>query len=181
MIWIDDTFSPLLRLLCSRYRRDVMAILNMVRANMFGELIHVQAGYQHDLRGVKFNSGNPALPYERGAEFGARAGRNHAGAPRTRSTVMPTSTRAMVSALPLWKRYAHNAESAGHGGMDFLSSMPSSKRSKPTRQCRSISMMPLPGARSRRYPSNRSRKAIAPSTFLILRPASGRRASLISH
>ena len=54
------------------YRRDVMAILNMVRDNMFGELIHVQAGYQHDLRGVKFNSGNPALPYERGAEFGAR-------------------------------------------------------------------------------------------------------------
>ena len=56
MTWIDDTFSPPLRLLCSRYRRDMMAILNMVRDNMFGELIHVQAGYQHDLRGVEFNS-----------------------------------------------------------------------------------------------------------------------------
>jgi hypothetical protein len=54
------------------YRRDVMAVLNMVRENLFGELMHVQAGYQHDLRGVKFNSGNPALPYERGAEFGAK-------------------------------------------------------------------------------------------------------------
>ncbi len=54
------------------YRRDVMAIMQMVRENLFGELIHVQAGYQHDLRGVKFNSGNPALPYERGAEFGAK-------------------------------------------------------------------------------------------------------------
>ena len=54
------------------YRRDVMAIMNMVRQNLFGELVHVQAGYQHDLRGVKFNSGNPALPYERGAEFGAK-------------------------------------------------------------------------------------------------------------
>ncbi|MBL0123463.1 MAG: Gfo/Idh/MocA family oxidoreductase [Betaproteobacteria bacterium] len=54
------------------YRRDVMAVLNMVRQDLFGELIHVQAGYQHDLRGVKFNSGNPALPYERGAEFGAK-------------------------------------------------------------------------------------------------------------
>ena len=54
------------------YRRDVMAIMNMVRQNLFGELVHVQAGYQHDLRGVKFNSGNPAQPYERGAEFGAR-------------------------------------------------------------------------------------------------------------
>ena len=54
------------------YRRDVMAVLNMVRQDLFGELVHVQAGYQHDLRGVKFNSGNSALPYERGAEFGAR-------------------------------------------------------------------------------------------------------------
>ena len=54
------------------YRRDVMAILNMVRQDLFGELVHVQAGYQHDLRGVKFNSGNAALPYERGAEFGAK-------------------------------------------------------------------------------------------------------------
>ena len=54
------------------YRRDVLAVLNMVRQGLFGELVHVQAGYQHDLRGVKFNSGNPALPYERGAEFGAK-------------------------------------------------------------------------------------------------------------
>ena len=39
------------------YRRDVAAILNMVRQGMFGELLHLQAGYQHDLRGVKFNNG----------------------------------------------------------------------------------------------------------------------------
>ena len=36
------------------YRRDVMAILNMVRTNLFGELIHCRCGYEHDLRGVKF-------------------------------------------------------------------------------------------------------------------------------
>ncbi len=35
------------------YRRDVMAVLNMVRQGMFGELIHLQGGYQHDLRDVK--------------------------------------------------------------------------------------------------------------------------------
>jgi len=52
------------------YRRDVMAILNMVRKNMFGELIHLQAGYQHDLRGVKFNNG--IEPYNSGAEFGEK-------------------------------------------------------------------------------------------------------------
>jgi len=37
------------------YRRDVMAILNMVRTNQFGELIHCRCGYEHDLRGVKFD------------------------------------------------------------------------------------------------------------------------------
>ncbi len=52
------------------YRRDVMAVLQMVRAGLFGELIHMQAGYQHDLRGVKLNSGNPNEPYDSGVEFG---------------------------------------------------------------------------------------------------------------
>ena len=40
------------------YYRPAMAILNMVRLNLFGELLHLQAGYQHDLRGVKFNDGS---------------------------------------------------------------------------------------------------------------------------
>lgn len=53
------------------YRRDVMAILNMVRQGMFGELIHLQGGYQHDLRGVKFNDGKTA--YNSGVEFGNNA------------------------------------------------------------------------------------------------------------
>jgi predicted dehydrogenase len=52
------------------YRRDVMAIMNMVRQNLFGELIHMQAGYQHDLRGVKFNNG--VEPYDSGVEFGEK-------------------------------------------------------------------------------------------------------------
>ena len=54
------------------YRRDVMAVLQMVRAGLFGELLHLQAGYQHDLRGVKFNSGDPDEPYGSGVEFGAK-------------------------------------------------------------------------------------------------------------
>ena len=52
------------------YRRDVMAALQMVREGLFGELVHLQAGYQHDLRGVKFNDGNPDHPYDSGVEFG---------------------------------------------------------------------------------------------------------------
>jgi predicted dehydrogenase len=50
------------------YRRDVMAVLNMVRQGLFGELIHLQGGYQHDLREVKFNDG--VHPYGNGCEFG---------------------------------------------------------------------------------------------------------------
>ncbi|MCZ2101369.1 MAG: Gfo/Idh/MocA family oxidoreductase [Chitinophagales bacterium] len=50
------------------YRRDVMAILNMTRQNMFGELVHFEGGYQHDLREVKFNDG--VKYYGGGVEFG---------------------------------------------------------------------------------------------------------------
>jgi predicted dehydrogenase len=54
------------------YRRDVMAVLQMVRAGVFGELVHLQGGYQHDLRAVKFNNGDPAKPYGSGVEFGPK-------------------------------------------------------------------------------------------------------------
>jgi predicted dehydrogenase len=52
------------------YRRDVIAVLNMVRQGLFGEIIHLQGGYQHDLREVKFNDGKKA--YGGGAEFGEK-------------------------------------------------------------------------------------------------------------
>lgn len=47
------------------YRRDVMAVLNMVRTGLFGELIHCRCGYEHDLRAVKFNNGEK-YSYEAG-------------------------------------------------------------------------------------------------------------------
>ncbi len=53
------------------YRRDVMAALNMVRQGLFGEIIHLQGGYQHDLREVKFNDGKQ--PYGGGVLFGDEA------------------------------------------------------------------------------------------------------------
>ena len=52
------------------YRRDVMAALQMVRQGIFGELVHLQGGYQHDLREVKFNDGKQ--PYGGGVEFGEK-------------------------------------------------------------------------------------------------------------
>ena len=53
------------------YRRDVMAALNMVRQGIFGELIHLEGGYQHDLRNVLFNDGKKY--YGGGVEFGPKA------------------------------------------------------------------------------------------------------------
>jgi len=54
------------------YRRDVLAVLNMVRDNVFGELIHCRGGYQHDLREVKFNDGNGGLKFGKGSYGEAR-------------------------------------------------------------------------------------------------------------
>ena len=52
------------------YRRDVMAVLNMVRQGVFGELEYAHCGYEHDLRGVKFQPG---------VEFGEKGCMKHAG------------------------------------------------------------------------------------------------------
>ena len=52
------------------YRRDVMAVLNMIRKGLFGEMTYAHCGYQHDLREVKFNDGKQA--YGGGVEFGEK-------------------------------------------------------------------------------------------------------------
>ena len=51
------------------YRRDVLAVYNMVKKGLFGELLHLQGGYEHDLREVKFNGGENKGS---GVEFGAK-------------------------------------------------------------------------------------------------------------
>jgi predicted dehydrogenase len=67
----EKTKMPVMMMENVNYRRDVMAVLNMVRQGMFGELLHGQGGYQHDLRGVLFNDGVTA--YNSGVEFGPKA------------------------------------------------------------------------------------------------------------
>jgi len=64
----EQTGSHLMILENVNFRRDVMAVLNMVHQNLFGELTHFRCGYQHDLRGVLFNDGK--TPYGEGVEFG---------------------------------------------------------------------------------------------------------------
>lgn len=53
----EETNVPYMTLENVSYRRDVLAVLNMVRSNVFGELVHLEGGYQHDLRPVLFNDG----------------------------------------------------------------------------------------------------------------------------
>jgi hypothetical protein len=67
----EETGSHLMILENVNYRRDIMAVLNMVKQNVFGELLHFRCGYQHDLRHVKFNNGKQ--PYGGGVEFGEKA------------------------------------------------------------------------------------------------------------
>ncbi|MCB0290050.1 MAG: Gfo/Idh/MocA family oxidoreductase, partial [Calditrichaeota bacterium] len=59
----EETGMPCMILENVCYRRDVMAVYNMVRQGIFGELMHCHCGYQHDLRGIKFQPG---------AEFGEK-------------------------------------------------------------------------------------------------------------
>ncbi len=66
----EETRTPFMIMENVCYRRDVMAVLSMVRQGLFGELIHLEGGYQHDLREVKFNDGKQY--YGGGVEFGEK-------------------------------------------------------------------------------------------------------------
>jgi len=66
----EETGTHLFFLENVNYRRDIMAVMQMVREELFGELVHVEGGYQHDLREVKFNDGK--RPYGGGVEFGEK-------------------------------------------------------------------------------------------------------------
>ncbi len=67
----ENTGTHLMILENVNYRRDVLAVMNMVRQDVFGELLHFRCGYQHDLREVKFNNGKQ--PYGGGVLFGPEA------------------------------------------------------------------------------------------------------------
>lgn len=77
------------------YRRDVMAVLNMARQDMFGKMIHLEGGYQHDLRHVKFNDGKK--PYGGGVEFGKKGSVSQNGEQFTLCIGTETSILLMVS------------------------------------------------------------------------------------
>ncbi len=67
----EKTGIPYMTLENVCYRRDVMAVLNMVQQGLFGEMIHLEGGYQHNLRDVLFNNGKQV--YGGGVEYGPNA------------------------------------------------------------------------------------------------------------
>lgn len=67
-----DTGTPYMLLENVCYRRDVLAALNMARQGVFGEIVHLEGGYQHDLREVKLNGGITGQAYGGGVEFGEK-------------------------------------------------------------------------------------------------------------
>lgn len=66
----EETKIPIFMMENVCYRRDIMAVFNMVRQGKFGEIVHGQGGYQHDLRNVLFNDGEHVIGH--GVEFGEK-------------------------------------------------------------------------------------------------------------
>ena len=51
----EETGMPCMILENVNYRRDAMAVMNMVKQGVFGEVVHARCGYRHSLLDIKFN------------------------------------------------------------------------------------------------------------------------------
>ncbi len=65
----EETGKPCMILENVNYRRDVLAVTNMIKDGLFGEVVHGRCGYQHNLLNVKFNKD---LKFGEGAKGEAR-------------------------------------------------------------------------------------------------------------
>jgi hypothetical protein len=61
---------------------------------VFGEIVHLQGGYQHDLREVKFNDGK--VPMEMVLSLAKKVFQKHSGAPIIQCTAMGICIRHMA-------------------------------------------------------------------------------------
>jgi len=65
----EETGMPCMILENVNFRRDVLAVMNMVKQGVFGEIVHARCGYQHNLLDVLFQ---PKLKFGKGATGEAR-------------------------------------------------------------------------------------------------------------
>lgn len=90
----EETGMPCMILENVNYRRDVMAVTNMVKQGVFGEIVHARCGYRHSLLGVKFNQD---LKFGEGATGEARWRTQHSL--KRNADVYPTHGLGPIAAM----------------------------------------------------------------------------------
>ncbi len=90
----EETGMPCMILENVNYRRDVMAVMNMVKQGVFGEIVHARCGYRHSLLGVKFNSD---LKFGEGSQGEARWRTQHSL--KQNADVYPTHGLGPIAAM----------------------------------------------------------------------------------
>ncbi|MCK3685702.1 Gfo/Idh/MocA family oxidoreductase [Maribellus sp. YY47] len=90
----EATGMPCMILENVNYRRDAMAVMNMVKQGIFGEVVHARCGYRHSLLDVKFNQD---LKFGEGAQGEARWRTQHSL--KRNADVYPTHGLGPVAAM----------------------------------------------------------------------------------
>ncbi len=80
------------------YDRMEMMVFNMVRQGLFGELLHAEGGYLHDLRSIKFADTGEGL-WRRAWATKVNGNLYPDARPRARSPTASTSTAAIGSTI----------------------------------------------------------------------------------
>ena len=90
----EETGMPCMILENVNYRRDVLAVMNMVKQGVFGEVVHARCGYRHSLLNVKFNKD---LKFGEGATGEARWRTQHSL--KRNADVYPTHGLGPIAAM----------------------------------------------------------------------------------
>lgn len=90
----EESGMPCMILENVNYRRDVMAVMNMVKQNVFGEVVHARCGYRHGLLDIKFNAD---LKFGEGAKEEAKWRTQHSL--KRNADVYPTHGLGPIAAM----------------------------------------------------------------------------------
>jgi predicted dehydrogenase len=90
----EETGMPCMILENVNYRRDVLAVMNMVKQGIFGEVVHARCGYRHSLLNVKFNDD---LKFGEGSKGEARWRTQHSL--KRNADVYPTHGLGPIAAM----------------------------------------------------------------------------------
>jgi predicted dehydrogenase len=116
----EETGMPCMILENGNFFRQAMAVFQMAKAGLFGELVHARGGYLHDLLRVKFN---PGLTFGKEARGEARWRTRHALT--TNADLYPTHGLGPLAAILDINRgnrflYLTSTASKGVGLRDYI-------------------------------------------------------------